>query len=288
MENVPAYLARIYHETWARRRVLRKSKVAAVAAFTVDGSNDDILLFAGPRTDSRDSVFVFMSGKEYYDQVHDFKDSRIGSYKDLYIVTRSVIFASLIGHCDHCSTTALDPNEWSPFLRTVLGRVESVRQQILSVEEPVEGKSQSPFAKLEDCMQLEDCEVQQKSQALVNELMDPSPGPFSDAEQHLTVTLQGEDSVASVRVALQKSSGYATKSAIRLHIYVNWDCCDYCSFMLLSRYSCLKALYAGDDREFHIHIYGHARYINHGSQGVQYMIDKFPEELSKFVHFTAL
>jgi len=268
MEKVPAYLARIYHETWAQRRVLRKSKVAAVAAFTVDGDDDDILLFAGQRTDSRDSVFVFM----------------IGSYKDLNIVTRSVIFSSLIGHCDHCCyTKALDRNEWSPFLETVLDRVESVRQQILLLKEPVQGKIQTPFAKLEDWMQL-----QQRSEDLVNELMDPSPGPFSDAEQHPIVALKGEDSVESVQAALQKSSGYATKSAIRLHIYVNWDCCDYCSFMLLSCYNCLKALYAGDGQEFHIHIYGHARYANNGSQGVQYMIDKFPEELSKYVHFTAL
>lgn len=277
MERVAAWLVRIYFSTWGHRRILRSSSAASVAAFTLDG-DETVLLFAGPLLKEWNSVYVFMSGTDFWPQAHSFENSRVGQYGDVNVVTTSLPLSTVISHCDHCFAT--DQDSCSPYCNTVFHRVERVRRKLQQGGSPsAEGSNTAPFARLHQ---------HQKAEDLVNELMNPSPGPFADAEQHLSVTLEGEDSVASVQAAIQKFPSYSANSVVRLHIYVNWDCCDYSSFMLLRCYPRLRDLYAVNDYDFHINIYGHARYTRHGCQGVQHMIDSFPEEISKFVHFTVL
>lgn len=112
-----------------------------------------------------------------------------------------------------------------------------------------------------------------------------APAPFGDAEQHLVSDLETETSIESVLPALRQTASYSSNAAVRLHVYVNLDCCDFCSFTFISRDSTLKDPYA-HGREFHIHIYGHARYSEQCCVGVQRMIDSSPE--SPYIHFVAL
>jgi len=95
-----------------------------------------------------------------------------------------------------------------------------------------------PFQLLQDLQDKERQDnnnpIEQKLLEAVMKVMDKGiPAPFADAEEHLIDALSDEDSVSSVRQAMQDSPAYTSKADTFLHVYTNLECCDYCMWMLL-------------------------------------------------------
>jgi len=117
---------------------------------------------------------------------------------------------------------------------------------------------------------------------LVDKLEKAGIQPYWDAEQHLSDTLQDPRSVQSVQSALGKSQG-----PVYLHIHVNFEPCDYCSWRLLNLYPKLQDLY-GSSRVLLMFVSASSPYRQQGSKGMQSMLNAFPESVQKNVRFIPL
>ena len=117
---------------------------------------------------------------------------------------------------------------------------------------------------------------------LVDKLEKAGIQPYWDAEQHLVDTLMDPRSVRSVQSAFDESQG-----PLQLHVHLNFEPCDYCSWRLLNLLPKLQDMF-GSSRLLFMIVSASSPYRQQGSKGMQSMLDAAPENVKQHVRFIPL
>ncbi len=215
-----------------------RRRTFAMAAFTVkDQSNP--CSFAGDRSYEKHYVDFYMSGWEpQSSNLYRLDYEIVAGYPKLTVrlkrQPKQRLIRSLGTSFKQASSTEQYPSAYVKRALSNLQQLKDMLEQHIA-EQKIDAE---PFQLLQDLQDKERQDnnnpIEQKLLEDVMKVMDKGiPAPFADAEEHLIDALSVEDSVSSVRQAMQDSPAYTSKADIFLHLYTNLECCDYCMWMLL-------------------------------------------------------
>ena len=212
-----------------------RGHAVAVAAFTVYDQQHPCLF--SDRSDERRHVFLFPSGQKKAGQSSD-SHIHIAGYDLIKLVAwRAQLhkLMSLCGQQDIVDQSLLDSD--SQYLKASLKTLSTVME-----EYSVEAKKQSSSA----WEQLGRW-VFEVPKTIDNALGKIPPTPFYDAEQHMVVAVTNEENAKYVLESLRQSPGFSKSATVYMHVNVTWECCDYCTWSLMSRFNDFKRLYSPDN-----------------------------------------
>ena len=175
---------------------------------------------------------------------------------------------SLCGQQDSVDQSLLDSD--SQYLKASLKRLSTVMKEYKAEAEKQGNSAWEQLGRW----------VFDVPETIRNTLGSNAPTPFYDDEQHMVVAVTNEENAKHVREFLSQSPGFSKSAKVYMHVNPNIECCDYCTWSLMSRFNDFKRLYSPNN-PFEMVLSAFIPYRgtkSMPSNGVQHMIDAWSDK----------